>query len=275
MDAEKQMLTKSVLYADMDGTLIGKDQRISEENIAAIRRFVACGGKFSVATGRSEAIAAPFLQELPINAPAILYNGSAVYDFAAGAFLHRQTLDDALAQTLVRTAIAVYPEACVEVFCGGPIKLPNPSGMADHYMEAERQPYCLAKPEDCINVMKLMLYGEHEHLRKVEEAFYRICGGQGFVSTYSAPFYLEILPQNISKGSALRFVMEHLGYDAREFAAIGDYYNDMEMLRAAALSAAPENAPEAVRACADVVVRDHCHHAVADFIDKHLLAEKR
>lgn len=87
------------LFSDMDGTLIGSDHAVSAENAAAIRTFVSRGGHFSVATGRSPEIALPFLHGIPLNAPAILYNGAAVYDFEAGAFLHKQLLSETLTMT--------------------------------------------------------------------------------------------------------------------------------------------------------------------------------
>ena len=67
------VLRKENLFSDMDGTLLSDDKKVSQENLAAIRRFVKAGGRFSVATGRSEVIAAPFLFDIPLNLPAIVY----------------------------------------------------------------------------------------------------------------------------------------------------------------------------------------------------------
>lgn len=48
----------SILYSDMDGTLISEGA-ISPENLDALRALTAAGGDFSIATGRSEEVAAP------------------------------------------------------------------------------------------------------------------------------------------------------------------------------------------------------------------------
>ena len=50
------VLRKENLFSDMDGTLLSDDKKVSQENLAAIRLFVKAGGRFSVATGRSEVI---------------------------------------------------------------------------------------------------------------------------------------------------------------------------------------------------------------------------
>lgn len=264
-------MRKSILYTDMDGTLIGDNKRISPENIGAIRQLVRLGGRFSIATGRSEVIAAPFLGELPINAPAILYNGAAVYDFQSQEFLYRAQLAFDTVQTIVRAAVAAYPQVCVEVYTGGTIKLLNRGGVMDHYILAENQPYAWAELESCQNTIKMIFYGENPLLKEVEKQVYSRTGGRGFVSTFSAPYYFEILPQGVSKGSALEFIIERLGVGREQFAAIGDFYNDVEMIRAASLGAAPSNAPEDVKIHADVVVADNNHHAVAELIERHML----
>lgn len=66
------VLRKENLFSDMDGTLLSDDKKVSQENLTAIRLFVKAGGRFSVATGRSEVIACPFLSDIPLNLPAIV-----------------------------------------------------------------------------------------------------------------------------------------------------------------------------------------------------------
>ena len=60
-------LLKPYLYADMDGTLLTDTKDISDENVAAIKRYIDAGGKFAVATGRSELIAKPLLKGAPVS----------------------------------------------------------------------------------------------------------------------------------------------------------------------------------------------------------------
>lgn len=70
----------TILYSDLDGTLI-RDGAVSAANRKAIDTFLAAGGSFSIATGRSEETARLYAETLPLTAPAILYNGAAVYDY--------------------------------------------------------------------------------------------------------------------------------------------------------------------------------------------------
>lgn len=90
-------LSDLLLVSDIDGTLMNFPAPIPPRNIEALRRFTAAGGRFSVATGRSIASARPYVEQLPVNAPCILYNGCAIYDFAAEKVLRAHELPDSYA----------------------------------------------------------------------------------------------------------------------------------------------------------------------------------
>lgn len=267
-------LCKQNLFSDMDGTLLTGDKRISAENMAAIRRYTETGGKFGIATGRSEAIAAPFLKDMPLALPAILYNGAAVYDFKEAKFLYQAELPRELVVRLVKLALEVYPDICAEIYTNGIIQLLNPDGVMDHYIPRENQKFEYKTLENFGFCMKLLFYGENAKLKAVERRLYEATGGEGFQSTFSAPYYLEILPKGVSKGTALEWIFAHCGVNPEETAAIGDFYNDVALIELASLGAAPANAPEDVRACADVVVADNEHSAVADFIECFLIGQE-
>ena len=264
-------LKKTFLYSDMDGTLLTGAKLVTQKNIDQIRRFVSLGGQFSVATGRSEVIAAPFLSKLPVTRPAIVYNGSAVYDFDKKAFLHQEEVPADLVHLCVKTAMEVYPKVCAEVYTNGMIELLNKVCVMDHYIPRENQPYCYASLDSFGFCMKLLMYGENEELHKVERAIYEVTGGKGFQSTFSAPYYLEILPEGVSKASALSWIFEHTDVEPAQTAAIGDFYNDVQMLSLASLSAAPASSPEDVKTQVNFVVSDNEHDAVGDFIERFLI----
>lgn len=265
------ILQKDNLFSDMDGTLLSDDKSVSFENIAAIHRFVEAGGRLSVATGRSEVIAAPFLSDLPLSLPAIVYNGAAVYDFSANRFLYQAELPRETVFSFVKEALSVYPEVCAEVYTNGIIQLLNPDGVMDHYIPNENQPYEYQTLDGFGLCMKLLFYGDNAKLKEIEKKLYEITGGKGFQSTFSASYYLEILPECVSKGTALSWIFKHCGINPEKTAAIGDFYNDVAMLELASLGAAPANAPEDVQSSADVLVADNEHSAVADLIDRYLM----
>ena len=83
--------------------------------------------------------------------------------------------------------------------------------------------------------------------------------------------YLEILPSGVSKGAALRAMVEALGASIEETIAIGDNWNDLEMIEAAGLGVAMGQAPEGVRARADYVCGTAEEEGVREVIERFVL----
>ena len=84
-----------LLTVDYDRTLTAPDSTIPERNIEAIRYFIDNGGAFTVNTGRSMPMALAFTDKVPVNAPLLLYNGSAAYDTEKKeiCFMHEIKMD--------------------------------------------------------------------------------------------------------------------------------------------------------------------------------------
>lgn len=262
------------LFSDMDGTLLNSQKNVSQENIDAIIKFTDNGGHFAVATGRSPEISLPFLKGIPITAPSILYNGAGVYNFSKHKFLHKEFLPKNVLKQILDISIQEYPYLCIEAFAEGPIRLLNRDCIMDPYITSEKQPYIFTSYHAEEQYMKFLLYAEPSALRNVCEKLLPIMKNK--VSyTFSAPFYLEILPLNVSKGSALKWICENCKINLQNVAAIGDFDNDCEMLRYAALSAAPNNASDAALNAAKYIVSSNDHSCVGNFLEKHIFTNPK
>lgn len=96
-----------------------------------------------------------------------------------------------------------------------------------------------------------------------EEAYERLMEEvEGIDITASTRCSFEIVPTAVSKASGLQFLGKHLGISMKEMVAIGDFTNDIEMIRQAGLGVAMGNAPEAVQNAADWVTRSNDQHGV-------------
>ena len=83
-----------LLVSDFDDTLYDSHHRIPPRNLDALGRWIGQGGRFTVATGRAHRTFAPYVHLAPINAPVVLSNGSAIYDFQTETMLVQTLLDD-------------------------------------------------------------------------------------------------------------------------------------------------------------------------------------
>ena len=90
--------------------------------------------------------------------------------------------------------------------------------------------------------------------------------------TQSTPIYFEATHPQASKGFGVRFLAEELlGIDANQVMAIGDNFNDLEMLEYAGLGVAMGSAPEAVKEVSQWVAPHVEKDGVATAINKFLL----
>ena len=87
----------------------------------------------------------------------------------------------------------------------------------------------------------------------------------------SKPTYLEIMPKNSSKTSAIKFLLKQYKLDRTELMVIGDNYNDIDMLTYAGLGIAMGNAPNDVKKCADAVTFTNDEDGVTAALTKYVL----
>ena len=67
-----------MVVSDMDGTLLNSNLEISQENLQAIAKLRAQGIRFCVATGRPEQLLKEYVEQLQMEDPMIMYNGSVI-----------------------------------------------------------------------------------------------------------------------------------------------------------------------------------------------------
>ena len=111
-------ISKVILLSDMDGTLLNSKKQITDTDRAAIERFQALGGHFTVATGRTIQSFEQFLSILDLRSPVIMYNGAAIHDYSSGETLYTQPLPQEC-KAMAIELLAALPEAGGEVLKAG------------------------------------------------------------------------------------------------------------------------------------------------------------
>ena len=122
-----------LLVSDFDDTLYSGHNQVAPRNLQALDYFIAQGGRFTVATGRAHRTFAPYAHLVPLNAPAVLSNGSALYDFQAGKMI----LQTFLSPTVLPDFQAVcdaFPALALEAYHGEEIYAYRPNHVTDAHM---------------------------------------------------------------------------------------------------------------------------------------------
>ena len=264
---------KICIITDLDGTFLPRSKKPLPQDLAAVRRFEAAGGLFTIATGRTVQASRRYPEELGLKSPMIVFNGAGIYDAAAEKLVFMHPLPDT-ACAMTKQILADNPHAGGEVLCADSTWVVNNT---PHEQEHVR--ICGIIPEygtpdevqgtwlkvlfamDPAQIPAFIAYIDAQHFADVD--FIR-----------SEKRFYEMLPKGVSKGSALTAYRKLPGMEGFTFIAVGDFDNDIEMLDAADFAVCPQNAADSAKAHADLVLSRTCEEgAMAELIDR-ILAGK-
>lgn len=271
-----------LLTVDFDRTLTGPDSTIPERNLEAIRYFTENGGSFTLNTGRSTTTLAAYLNTIPVNAPFLLYNGSAAYD--RGTLLNTKTIDLPQWETIQQIA-DLFPDMHVEVQGERDHYLfrPDASFMAFykalgwHYaiLEADTQtgPFLKFSLWGTVhkNAVSDMFSGTEEELQRFAEAeatIRRMFPDKVEVFR-AAPRIIDVHAKGVSKLAAARDLQKRLG--KKILVCVGDAENDITMLDGADYAYCPADGVVADRYenvcnCGDGAVADVIYEKIPEIL---------
>ncbi len=242
---------------DVDGTLLDTEGRLLDANREAIHAAAAAGIHVALVTGRSYPFARPVAEPLPPGITLIVSNG-AVERAMDGTVLARRLLDRAVAR-LVLGATQPYRDAAALIFDrdeSGQIVFENMDRehparkgywQRNHRLIARSVPLEEALVEDPIQVM---FNGGVEVMRALAEAL----RGEARAFAVSLTEYvqrdfslIDITAPTATKGQALAWRAEQLGLARAEVMAVGDNFNDLEMLEFAGTPVVMANAVDGLK----------------------------
>ncbi len=261
-----QKLSDLVIMSDLDGTLLPRGGSIPGRNIRALERFVAGGGRFALATGRALSNTAEYIAQLPVTFPCILLNGGVIYDAGKGEYLYEEPLP-AGAPDYLRAMMERFPDCGMLAVTREAYHDVN--GSAARY-SGDIQPNAFLRPAALDALPKPLLKALALVKREQTRAFYDFVEEQAFPGVRfvnTNPEFVEMLPENSSKGVALRRLLPMCGLSREKLVAIGDYFNDRELLEEAAIAATLCDSPDELKALARVITCPVGEGAVADLVE--------
>lgn len=266
-----------LLASDFDNTLLYTEESLRtgapvpplpERNREALEYFMARGGRFAIATGRALPAFLRHAGDVPMNAPGVVCNGAAIYDFEKGEYLETAMLD-AAARDRGQAVLDRFPGVAVEAYhIDNVIHVVRPNEISrqhEHMTHAELTE-APSLPEVPLPLGKLLFEADHETLERVLAFLTEQGWAEDYELIFSVSHLLEMTIKGASKGGMVRRLAAHLGISMEHVYCAGDEANDLSMLQAASQGFAPANASAAVRASGATVVCDAREGAIADVI---------
>ena len=256
-----------LICTDLDGTLLRSDNTISEENIKAIEHFKSEGGYFTFITGRMPYFVGDMLEKARPNAPFGCINGGGLYDPWEKRYIWNMPIRPDVME-LVRYVDENTEDLGIQVNCFDKLYFARENETMMWFRKITGVPNLVRDYGDVDEPVAKIVFGDmrEERLMRVKELLDSYPRHDDFDYIRSEKSLYEILPKGISKGTVLPRLAEHLGIDMSRTVAVGDYNNDVSMLRAAGLGVAVANATPEAKAAADLVTVSNEEHAIAKII---------
>lgn len=252
-----------LLCTDVDHTLINNDGVLPDENAKAINYFMENGGMFTMCSGRPPLYLTKFHDKVIPNVPVISHGGATLYDYKQEKYIRTVWLCEKLALEALMTVINSY-KSDIYYLCLYSLDF--------QYM------YCPAKIADisvddfinkfpCIKKNKfVMSFTEEAVAHSVRESF---CANTKYNDVFefarSWSFGVEVLPIDGNKASGVLNLKKYLG-NVDKVVCVGDFENDISMLKVADISYAVENACSSAKAAASRITVSNEESALAKII---------
>ena len=243
---------------------------VSAKNRAAVEYFMAEGGIFSVSTGRALPAFDAVRADVPMNGPTVLFNGAAIYDYAAGKYLYTAFLPETIRQHVTEILDALGPLAFKVYHDNNSIFVVNPNELTERHKHLTHLPaVTLPSIWDAPSpILKVVFEETLDVQQKVLDFIATRPWRREYEVVSSSDHLLEVTVHGANKGGMVQKLAELLGIEQRHVYTMGDHANDIPMLQFAHQGFCPLNAIDSVKEVPGVRILSNCwDDATAEMIE--------
>lgn len=229
-----------IYISDLDGTLLNDKAVLSSYTINTIKQLNNKGIKFTIATARSLYSAIDFIEQLDLQYPCVLRNGTVIYDPVKKKIIKEYTLTYDVAKDIISDLISFGTNPIVHRRYKGNETVEY-TGV---YNEGEKQYFNarLLNADNRFNKVSSYDYKddssfvsisiiEKDHnccIDQLKKKYEQLCKIHHYQDSYSKYYWLEFTHKEVSKKIGCQFIINYLNEDI--YIAFGDAYNDLSML---------------------------------------------
>lgn len=260
-----------LVVSDIDGTLNNKFRKLPKRNYDAIKKFTSLGGNFTLASGRMISSLKRNYDRVPANQPAVIVNGAGVYDYRREKLLWKQTIGPK-GREFVREISELFNNhghsVDVGIFFDDYVYIVKNGLLSRGQMYFDKSHYQVTHidnvPEE--GWMKVIFWSNPLTINELQKYIDKNENPDANFMA-SSLWSLEMLQKDTHKGTGIMWLADQIGIERSHIAAIGDYYNDWDMLKTVGLPACAGQAPKPIHEICKYEAC-HCNHGcVGDLLE--------
>ena len=256
-----------LLLSDFDDTYVGLDGCVPARNLQALDYFRGEGGRFTIATGRSHRTFTPQLGRMPLDAPVVLSNGSALYDYREDRMLVQTYLPDSAPEDFA-WLLNELPQLALETYHGDDIYVCRPNAYSQAHLVKVGCGCTVCPPEEIPTPWtKAIFHQERQVLLQARRLLLDRVGTERYEAIFSNAVYLEMTARGSTKGGMVAHMLQYTGGPAEHLYCVGDNQNDIPMLERSAIPFAPANCAREVRDWGARVLCSCDEGVIGDIVD--------
>lgn len=261
-----------IVFIDIDGTLVNSRKRVTLKTRKAIMRLVCRGIYVVLTTGRNAFHTIDKSRRALASSIIISSNGSEIYDYQKKKIIYVDRIDN--------DKILEMWRFCDLNKIGLLINSLDGKYINKHLIGKDKAGSVLITNEKELKkiiISQVVLISNNlEYMMKTKDFINKIdlC-----ITSYSESFLdnaisdryrLDINNKGVSKGKAIKILLDVLNIKKEESLCFGDYYNDIDMFSECGIKVAMGNACDKLKEMSDYVTLSNDENGVAEFINKYL-----
>ncbi len=269
------LIKPKAYFIDIDGTLVSghKDRNLNLDDLQSMKRASRNGTYIILSTGRSlpdlKKIWEQIKDDTEFTAYGVVNNGSGIYNLNTNELLFEDYLDEDTYWDVFKFAKEnryAVKNSLEKVFYVSPGKL---SWALKTFSKTNIVSPTFDKAiynNEAAKKIGMITYPNKSKVKKVKAELVKKFGKKIDVAVSGPGLYIEINKKGVSKGSAIKFLSDKLGFETKETVHIGDSMNDAPGFEVAGYGVAMKNGMKELRELSDYITLDRKKAGVSNAI---------
>ena len=273
-----------LVVLDIDGTISGDANQVNDAVKQAVKAAQSKGVKVAIATGRMYRSALRFHEAIGSDMPLISYQGAFIKDPQTQELVGHWPVEIKQALSLLDDLgeFAIHDQLSIHIYVNDELYVRKMTEQTAAYAERSKvgvnvvgdlREFLTSKTTQHPPTKILALSDTAELVNEMLRVFKDRYTPQQLYLTKSVATFFEATNPIANKGTAVKHLAENiLGFDRSQVLAIGDNFNDLEMIEYAGIGVAMQNSPKGLQPLADWVAPSVEDDGAAVAIEKFVLS---